>query len=56
MIHALRVEHQVVEGGGAVAVGALLHGKLDVRGRTAVAVVSGGNADMGVLARLLTQT
>jgi threonine dehydratase len=33
----------VVEPGGAVALGALLAGRLDVRGRTAVVILSGGN-------------
>ncbi|MDQ3248811.1 MAG: pyridoxal-phosphate dependent enzyme, partial [Chloroflexota bacterium] len=43
---ALRHEHQVVEGGGAVGIGALLQGKLKKLGRNVVVVVSGGNVDM----------
>jgi threonine dehydratase len=43
----------VVEPGGAVALAALLTGKLDVRGRTVVAVASGGNVDPAILARAL---
>jgi threonine dehydratase len=35
----------VVEPGGAVTLAALLAGKLDVRGRTVVLVLSGGNVD-----------
>jgi threonine dehydratase len=43
----------VVEPGGAVALAALLSGKLDCRGRTIVIVLSGGNIDEGVLVRAL---
>jgi len=43
----------VVEPGGAVALAALLAGKLDVRGKTVVAVLSGGNVDPELFARLL---
>ena len=43
----------VVEPGGAVALAALLSGKLDVRGRTVGAVLSGGNVDAPVFARAL---
>ena len=54
MVFALREEHQVVEGGGAVALGAVLHDKLDLAGKTVAVVVSGGNVGMGTLAALLT--
>ena len=43
----------VVEPGGAVALAALLAGKVDVRGQTVGAVLSGGNVDAGVFARAL---
>lgn len=43
----------VVEPGGAVALAALLSGRLDVRGGTAVIVLSGGNIDPAVLAQAL---
>ena len=36
----------VVEPGGAVGFAALLAGRLDLRGRTAVVVLSGGNMDL----------
>jgi threonine dehydratase len=39
-----RAEHQVVEGGGAVGVAALLAGKVSPKGDTVV-VISGGNVD-----------
>lgn len=54
MVYALRMEHQVVEGGAAVGLGAVLHGKVDLTGKTAAVVVSGGNVDMAALQRLLT--
>jgi threonine dehydratase len=43
----------VVEPGGAVALAALLAGKLDIAGKTAVAVLSGGNVDPELFARLV---
>jgi threonine dehydratase len=43
----------VVEPGGAVALAAILTGKLPIRGKTAVAVCSGGNVDAAVFARAL---
>ena len=43
----------VVEPGGAVALAALLAGKLDARGKVVGAVLSGGNVDAAVFARAL---
>jgi threonine dehydratase len=43
----------VAEGAGAVAVAALLSGRLDPVAGTTVAIVSGGNVDSGLLAGLL---
>jgi threonine dehydratase len=43
----------VVEPGGAVALAAVMHGKVDVRNKTAVAVLSGGNVDPEVFSRLV---
>lgn len=45
----------VVEPGGAVALAALLAGRLELRGRTVVAVASGGNVDAGLYARILDE-
>lgn len=53
---ALRRLKLVVEPGGAAALAALLAGKLDIRGGTAIAVLSGGNADPAVLARALAES
>jgi len=43
----------VVEPGGAVALGALLANKIDVRGKVVVAVLSGGNIDAELFHRLV---
>jgi threonine dehydratase len=43
----------VVEPGGAVALAALLSGRLDVHGKTVAVVLSGGNVDGAVLQRAL---
>ncbi|MDR3495104.1 MAG: threonine/serine dehydratase [Ancalomicrobiaceae bacterium] len=43
----------VAEPGGAVALAALLTGKVDVRGKVVVAVISGGNIDPAVMTRAL---
>lgn len=43
----------VVEPGGAVALAALLTGKIDINGKVAVAVLSGGNVDPDVFSRLV---
>ena len=44
----------VAEPGGAVALAALLAGRLDTKGRTIGAVISGGNVDPAVFAEALT--
>jgi threonine dehydratase len=43
----------VVEPGGAVALAALMTGKVDVTGKVAVAVLSGGNIDPELFSRLV---
>uniref|UniRef100_E6VM45 Pyridoxal-5'-phosphate-dependent protein beta subunit n=1 Tax=Rhodopseudomonas palustris (strain DX-1) TaxID=652103 RepID=E6VM45_RHOPX len=50
---AFRELKLVVEPGGAVALAALLAGKLDVRGKTVAIVLSGGNVDADLFARLI---
>ena len=45
MAAAFRDLKLVIEPGGAVALAAILAGKIDVRGKTVVAVASGGNVD-----------
>ncbi len=43
----------VVEPGGAVALAALLAGRIDARGKTVAVVLSGGNVDAEMFARLI---
>jgi threonine dehydratase len=50
---AFRELKLVVEPGGAVGLAALLTGKVDVRGKIAVAVLSGGNIDPELFHRLV---
>lgn len=54
MAFAFRELKLVVEPGGAVALAAVLSRKLDVRGKVAVVVLSGGNADPEIFARAIT--
>ncbi len=54
--HAMRVAFEelklVVEPGGAVALAAVLAGRIDVRGRTVLVVLSGGNVDLATFHQL----
>jgi threonine dehydratase len=50
---AFRELKLVVEPGGAVALAALMAGKIDIAGKVAVAVLSGGNVDPEVFHRLV---
>lgn len=50
---AFRELKLVLEPGGAVALAAALTGRVDVRGKTAVIVLSGGNVDAAVFARAI---
>lgn len=45
----LERQKNVVEGAGAASVAALLSGKVDVRGKNVVCLISGGNIDINVL-------
>jgi threonine dehydratase len=45
----------VIEPGGSVALAAVLAAKIPTRGRTIVAVISGGNVDSGMFARILSE-
>jgi threonine dehydratase len=54
MAFAFRELKLVVEPGGAVALAAVLNGKIDVKDRVAVVVLSGGNADPEIFARAIT--
>jgi threonine dehydratase len=50
---AFRELKLVVEPGGAIGLAALLAGKLDIRGKVVVAVLSGGNVDAELFHRLI---
>jgi threonine dehydratase len=50
---AFRELKLVVEPGGAVALAALMSGKIDIKGKVAVAVLSGGNVDPELFYRLV---
>ena len=53
-ILALMEQHKLVtEGAGAVAVAAAMFGKVDLRGKKAVCVLSGGNIDVTILSRVI---
>jgi threonine dehydratase len=43
----------MVEPAGCVGLAAFQHGKIDIKGKTAVAVLSGGNIDMSFLSRVV---
>lgn len=45
----------VAEGAGAVAVAAVMSGKLPVKGKKVVCLVSGGNIDVNILNRVITR-
>ncbi|CAN5176909.1 threonine/serine dehydratase [soil metagenome] len=53
---AYRELKQIVEPGGAVALAAVLSGRIQCRGRVTVAVLSGGNIDDAMLARALASS
>lgn len=45
----------VAEGAGAVAVAAAMSGRVDLKGRRTVCLVSGGNIDVTILSRVITR-
>jgi threonine dehydratase len=56
MAFAWRELKVVVEPGGAVALAALLRGKLDYRGKTVGIVLSGGNVDAELYRQVLARS
>ena len=52
MRFALEEHHLIVEGGGAVGIAALLYGMVKSLGNQVAVVVSGGNVDIELLARI----
>jgi threonine dehydratase len=53
MVRLLEFSKLVVEGAGAVGAAALLSGAVQTRGRKTVVVLSGGNVDVNLLARIV---
>ncbi|TFF91588.1 threonine ammonia-lyase [Candidatus Thorarchaeota archaeon] len=53
LFHLLERAKNVVEPAGCVALSALQQGKIDISGKKAVAVLSGGNIDMSFLSRVV---
>ncbi len=45
----------IAEGAGAVSVAAAMFGKLPIKGKKAVCLVSGGNIDVNILSRVITR-
>ena len=52
---AFREFKLVVEPGGAVPLAALMQGRMDAKGKAVVIVLSGGNVDAELFARLIEQ-
>ena len=55
MVTALTSFKLVAEPGGAVALASAISGEVPVRGRTVVAIISGGNVDTDVYAKLVAR-
>lgn len=53
MRHAATCEGLIAEGAGAVGIAAILAGKADIRGKTAIVIISGRNADSATLGSIL---
>jgi threonine dehydratase len=53
MAFALREEHLVLEGGGAVGLAALLYNKVENLGKNVALVISGGNVSADTLTRII---
>lgn len=55
-ILALMEQHKLVtEGAGAVSVAAAMFGKIDLKGKKTVCLLSGGNIDVTILSRVITR-
>jgi threonine dehydratase len=53
ILYLLEKEKTVAEGAGAVSVAALMHHKVHLEGKNVVAIVSGGNIDVNLVARII---
>lgn len=45
----------IAEGAGAVAIAAAMYGKVDLRGRKAACILSGGNVDVNIIAQIIAK-
>ena len=55
-ILALMEQHKLVtEGAGAIAVAAAMFGKVDIKGKKTVCILSGGNIDVTILSRVINR-
>jgi threonine dehydratase len=52
MAFALQEHHMVVEGGAAVALAAVLHGRVEEATGSTVIVISGGNVEISLLLKI----
>ena len=55
ILSVLEKQKLVSEGAGAVGIAAAMYGKVDLRGKTVCALLSGGNVDVTMLERILTR-
>ena len=55
ILSVLEKQKLVAEGAGAVGIAAAMYGKVDLRGKTVCALLSGGNVDVTMLERIMTR-
>ena len=55
ILSVLEKQKLVAEGAGAVGIAAAMYGKVDLRGKTVCALLSGGNVDVTTLSRVITR-
>lgn len=55
MFHLFDTHRIIAEGAAAVGVGAMLSGKVDVKGKRVVSVVSGGTVDTAIYLQILQE-
>ena len=55
ILSVLEKQKLVAEGAGAVGIAAAMYGKVDLRGKTVCALLSGGNVDVTMLERIITR-
>jgi len=53
ILFLLEQQKLVVEGAGAVGVAAIMHGKIDIKNKNTVSILSGGNIDVTMLSQII---